>query len=1024
MMRIPPIKERLQRLLILTFWIISTVILPGQLISQNPTYIFDQINVEDGLPHHIPILINQDQEGYLWMTSDAGLIKYDGFEFELFQWEKDNINSLSENNLHSLFIDSRDNIWIGSLQKGLNIYASDRNHIIRFDGRKGYPKLRSSNIYFTIEDWQGHIWIGGEKGIEILKPENESYTLLEDGLPFSELLDEIVTTAVLDNNSNIWLGGNGNVWKISSTSIKKYSTPIATEMINDIEIDREEQLWFSFDGNKERVFKYNQSTDTLTSISFIQTFTHSRDIKLEFDHDNNLWYSEFGFGFQMYDINKESIVINSLTNTNLDPEPYAKDPFCDRSGNVWVGQFGLLKYPYPQGFNTFYHYQPYPQVNHAVYVDGDYLWLSIRSVGLLRHHLPSGEEKLFFPNSSDPSALFSDHITGIARLNREELILAELGAIQILNTSSMTFKTYTQSGVNKSVFIDKQDHIWISGNYGLYAFDSQNGIFDTIKLEQPVKGFSRRTTVACQDKEERIWFANKRGGLGIYDKRSKTTLRAPLVHETQGTIADFEDTIEDMVYDSINALIWVASYDGLMKIDPSRMTYIKVNPDEIDLRFYSILISRDQEIWSGTNEGLVEYEILNDHWNHYKSNEGLINTNFYTQSKAILSDGSLIFGGKNGVDYFNPKTLRKNEYEAKPICTELMINGLKRTPPKRHELLDGFVLQPGESFIEMTFSSDHFSSPSENKFSYRISGIHNDWVELGSHPKITIGNLKGSNHLNLKVTNPNGIGDHTLYHIPINFKQHLWNTTWFRIILLVGLSAIVIYYIRKNERNKTKAAEEKSTIKDQINKLEKKALAAQMNPHFIFNSMNAIQEFIYNGENEIAINYLAKFSKIIRAVLNFSSQDRIPLAEEIDFINHYVELQQMRFSSNFKLRVNLPNEIDLYTIEIPPFLLQPHIENAIEHGLKTISATGIIELTFQDIGDYLQVTIDDNGIGRSASKAIKLGKVQPESKGISIIEERINHMKKDHEKVSMIILDKKKNGKSEGTRIELTIPYD
>ncbi len=1023
-MRNHPSTTSCLRLLILVAWVILTNTYSAHLTSQKQTFIFEQINVEDGLPHHIPILIDQDEEGYLWMTSDAGLIKYDGFRFELFMHHKDDDNSLSENNLFSLFIDSQDNIWIGTLQQGLNIFSSDRDIIKRFDGRDGFPKLKSSNIYFAAEDWEGNIWISGENGIEILQEENGTYALINDELPYSELNEGILSKALLDNQNNLWLGGQGYVWKVSQGSVKKYETPVLTEVINDIEIDRNGHLWFSFDGENERVFKYDHIKDTLTPIFFINQFSTRRDIKMEFDHDNNLWYSEFGFGFQMYDVEKEKEVINSLINTNLDPEPFTKDPFCDRSGNVWIGQYGLLKYPYPQGFKTFYHQQPYPQVNHTVFVDGEYLWLSIRSVGLVRHHLPTGREKIFLPDPSGSNHLYTDHVTGIARINEEELILAELGAVQVLNTQNLSFKTFIQTGVNKSVFIDRDNEIWINGNYGLYAFDTNKGITDTIRLEQPIRGFSRRTTVACQDAKGRIWFANKRGGLGIYDKRNNSTLRAQLIQDDLGIKADFEDTIEDMVYDSINKVIWIAGYDGMFRIDPVNMSYSKMDPDGLELRFYSILINDSQEVWSGTNNGLARYNIADKKWGFFKSNDGLINTNYYTQSKAILSNGTLIFGGKNGLDYFDPKGLRKNQYPANPMCTEILINGQKRTPPRRNELSDGLIFMPGESFVEMTFSSDHFASPSNNQFSYKIDGIHDEWVDLGSNPKIIIGNLKGSNLMTLNVSNPNGYGQETSYRIPINFKQYIWDTTWFRLSMLVSLSVIIVYFIRKNERRKTKAAEEKAHIKDQINNLEKKALAAQMNPHFIFNSMNAIQEFIYDEDNETAINYLSKFSKIIRAVLNFSSQERISLAEELEFIRNYVDMQQMRFSNNFNFNINIPTEVDLYSIEIPPFLLQPHIENAIEHGLKNSSSMGSIELNVFDIGEYLQVSIEDNGIGRKASEANKLGKVQQVSKGISIIQERMNHMKMDHEKVDMVILDKEKGGQSQGTRIELTIPYD
>ena len=327
--------------------------------------------------------------------------------------------------------------------------------------------------------------------------------------------------------------------------------------------------------------------------------------------------------------------------------------------------------------------------------------------------------------------------------------------------------------------------------------------------------------------------------------------------------------------------------------------------------------------------------------------------------------------------------------------------------------------------MELTFSSDNMSNPQSNHFYYKIVGIHNDWILLGSNPHISLGNLKGKNKLLLKVISPNSAGQEYVFEEPIIFRKYLYETNWFRILAILFVLGIVFSLVRWAEQKKIRATVERARIKDQMATLEKKALASQMNPHFIFNSINAIQEFIYNNDDEAAINYLSKFSKIIRAVLNFSSQERIPLSEEIEFLEHYLDMQKMRFSSNFLYQFIIPERLDVHSIEIPPFMIQPHIENSIEHGLLAKKDGGEIIIELKDVDGYLHVSIDDNGIGIIAARAKKdKSKISRKSKGIALVQQRMNHMKIDHKDVDMKIIDKKETANEAGTRVELIIPYD
>lgn len=151
-------------------------------------------------------------------------------------------------------------------------------------------------------------------------------------------------------------------------------------------------------------------------------------------------------------------------------------------------------------------------------------------------------------------------------------------------------------------------------------------------------------------------------------------------------------------------------------------------------------------------------------------------------------------------------------------------------------------------------------------------------------------------------------------------------------------------------------------------KLEQRLLRSQMNPHFIFNSLTAIQSFIYKNEPKESGKYLAAFARLVRAILENSREEYITLSREVQWLDNYLKLQQLRFENKFDYTIRVPDDLDLETTLLPPMLTQPAIENALEHGLKNIDYKGVVEVEFKKENNYLIVSVKDNGVGISASQ--------------------------------------------------------
>ncbi|WP_188937504.1 histidine kinase [Dyadobacter endophyticus] len=237
------------------------------------------------------------------------------------------------------------------------------------------------------------------------------------------------------------------------------------------------------------------------------------------------------------------------------------------------------------------------------------------------------------------------------------------------------------------------------------------------------------------------------------------------------------------------------------------------------------------------------------------------------------------------------------------------------------------------------------------------------------------------------------------------------------ITLILGLIFVfgVVYYIRQL-RSKTVLQNLKTT-------LEMKALRSQMNPHFIFNSLNSIQKYIWENRQEDASEYLTKFARLIRLVLENSLYESVKLTDELASLRLYVEMEQRRNNQKFDYTISVAENIDTESTLIPPLLLQPYIENAIWHGLSQKDGHGQLDIVIEKTAENLICRIEDDGIGRAKSAEIKVDGIQKKSLAMNISSQRIEWLKKDSNgRSSVEIIDKFDGNEATGTTVLLTLP--
>lgn len=433
------------------------------------------------------------------------------------------------------------------------------------------------------------------------------------------------------------------------------------------------------------------------------------------------------------------------------------------------------------------------------------------------------------------------------------------------------------------------------------------------------------------------------------------------------------------------------------------------------------------------NIGLAKEELGNieEALKHYK--ESLkINTEINNSLGKIICNGSIstvyIKQGKYKtaltlIEKNLPFTLQtENQYY---IAFEYMNLGWAQTKLKRFNEAEKNILKGLEVAKKYNFPSAISTGYSHMSELYQLKNNYKEalkYYKLAEEFDEEVSNERNSQYVNdliIKYDSErknNQIKDLAKKNEIAKLKLSRNRVTWIIILSLLTLLAIVLYSLHRNQLLQN----EKEIIR-----LEQDAMRSQMNPHFIFNSLNAIKLYIINNEQKNAVYYLNKFSKLIRKILAATRDKETTLADEIETIKLYLDIENIRFSNEIESHINIDKDLNISTIKIPSLILQPFIENAIWHGLSSKKGSKKIDVSFEKTDEtHVMITIVDNGVGRKASAEIKSNKIHKrKSIGIKLTQERLdNFCKNFKEDCSIKFIDLVENDQAVGTKVILMIP--
>jgi hypothetical protein len=507
------------------------------------------------------------------------------------------------------------------------------------------------------------------------------------------------------------------------------------------------------------------------------------------------------------------------------------------------------------------------------------------------------------------------------------------------------------------------DHkIWIGSSDGLYIVSKNK----TVPFEPDDPLFRQRVTDIAFGKNGEVFVSTRGGGLIIIDgeKRYNLRMKDGLSSDQCGNIC------------VDNNVLWLCSNNGLNRIVMQR--------NGRELSFHTERISAEHGLPS---------MMVND----------------------VTRVGSLLFlaTGK-GLAWFDITTLLFNDV-APPVYIHTFLTNNRETNAAANNLTSK------DHNISIGFIALLFRSPGIVNYRYKLEGYESAWNYTTERMARYFNLPAGQYTFVVSAMNENGVwNDHPAtirFYIPAHFSE----TTWFRaliIFLILSAATGIIFYYLKQQRDRARTVLA-------LAQAEQKALRAQMKPHFIFNSLNSIQNFIINHDEDSAHIYLTSFAQLMRRVLDHSRYSMITLQEELETMGIYLELEKLRFGETFRFTIDIGAEVQPSDLLIPPLFIQPYVENAIWHGLQLQKNSPRLHLRFYIEKNKLVCCIEDNGIGRKRSAELQRTRHHT-STGMKNVEERIALLNSTtREKISVEITDLvNEEGEASGTRVILFFPVN
>jgi ligand-binding sensor domain-containing protein len=922
---------------------------------------FRQYTTNDGLASPETYHVLQDKLGYIWIATDNGISRFDGYEFHNYGFQE----GLKENVIFLMQFDRLGRLW---------------------------AQAKSGNLYYfedqIFHPYQYNVLLNDFPG----RPQNGRGFIVEGA-------GETVHISTLKYGI-ISIHGKGQV------KVYTHDEPVYHQVFTKNGIT----IYSKFIADQDTQEAYRKS-HVLTQDNYYPTYFYNNDEIWAFhDLDNsqvqryNAPALSIGNGKYLFQVYEDVWLIeNGEVKWSTKLSTKIHDAYLDDDGQLSLGLYGH------KGLGVYNSLENFRDGKGFVQLQGktinDFTQDSEKGRWYATH-----EDGLFYV-SSEAFAVYDfeiglsdDKITALAAGNQRTVYLGlENGEVWSLNEKDNAPKKLPDvpgTGAIKDLVYDfKNKELW-AARYQLYFLrDNEWHLLLSQNSKQSIKAYR----ISKSPDQNRFWVGNFESALNL-------DLDAKVID----TIYLDPDQQCHSIRQAYDHRVWVGRADGLFEwqkdtlmaqqyLNPNfslRIEDIALMPDStlvVATKGGGLVLWKDEQIEQITtkegltadmlecvfadNEGNVWVGTLNG-MNRISGNFGNRKVEQITISHGLPSNeinricqsGDAIWVATNkGLVKYEERKL--SSFSPEPILSSVMANG------NEIDMKNRISLTADQNNLSIDFFTINYKM--NGKILYRFRMNNGEWTKTDTR-SVNFPSLPSDLYMfEVQSQNENRTWSESAT-LPFEIKPPWWNRWWAKSLGIMT-SLLIVFGIYKYRTGRIK---KDAKIQIQMVELERSALQAQMNPHFIFNCLNSIQNFILQNEKEAAILYLGRFSSLVRSVLNASVSGKVTLADEIKLLNTYMDLEKLRFKSRFDFEVSVGDDLDIHEYQIPPLLIQPYVENAILHGVSKKAIGGKVTVHFEKKEGFVQVTIEDNGSGYEVDGIDKKQR-NKKSLGMSITKSRL-----------------------------------
>jgi ligand-binding sensor domain-containing protein len=960
----------------LWFSFILFVLIFGSANAQN--YNFDYLSIQQGLPQSQVFAICFDDNQYAWMgTQGGGLCRYNGKSYSYYTTQ----DSLLSNRVYDIKIfDSQ--IWV-ACKGGVSVFESNGKYVknIRLDNQ--------NEIVTNLTFFEEQVWVGTDKSVYNIQNNSLNQITINPNL-----INVYVKSFFQEDEQNLWVNTKSGAFNLKNPFVKlNKNKGLPSDYVTTMTTYKNDWLIGTY-GSGIKLYSKDKGIKDVPELESLDN-----DIVLDvLVNGSEVWIGTMNNGIYIW--NETEKTIKNFSSNNGLSNNHVRKLIKDYWGNIWIGTSG--------GGISIYNNSPFLEYNKLNGLNSNYIYA--------------------VANDINNNLWVATEGKGVVRLNDTSKVLfdEEYGYV---------------SAKTKVIFEDGQHNIWFGSEGEGVGLWFKNDGKDTIyryEYNQGLKNGWVKTFAQSPETGQIVVGTNEGVYVLMKNNRQPEKFRFKKVNNSE-----IPSKITSLCFDE-NGVLYFSSSEGVGKINGGEVTklsenyrfrnvvvldnilyggtadkgVLKINIENLESEWINSnnwlnsdnvyqLVVNENKLWVGTEKGLVKL-ILN-------TNKAILSKQFYqyedgfegveTNLNAACLDNQkkLWFGTTNGLFLFNGD----------------VVNTDQKKPPKFHlndiqilyqSILEtkysNFFLSNNDSILKLPHDQNHigfnvegidYAYPNKIKFKWKLEGADQKWTPPSNSANATYSNLIPGEYTFLAKASIDDNWDIEPVSFQFVISPPIWEESWFKVgyyllgVLLIGLIVLIFYrrFKRNNKIEKDKLEMEKSLLE-----LEQKALRLQMNPHFIFNVLNSIHNQIILNDSAKARYSLAKFSKLMRRVLENSREKCISIDDEIETIENYVQLEKLTNDIEFDFNVIIDENIDTNEPILPPLMIQPFIENAIIHGIKGLDRVGEITISFNLPDDnILQCVIEDNGVGRlKSSKSNAQKENYHKSTALEVTQERLANL--------------------------------